>query len=133
MAKVHLSISGSHTDGAGETVPIQMTASGEYREMGEKKYLTYPETDEEGKKIGTVTLKIEPKQVTMIKHGEVSAHLRFIPNETVPGQYQTPYGTIGLEVSTKMLTVGETKICFEYCLENDGEPLSAHKLEITWE
>jgi len=132
---VSVLISGRQSGTENGAEEIRTEADGHYCLRGGIHYVQYEENPE-GVDVPTSTLlKIEPERLTMTKKGPLRARMEFVPDKRTTSQYQTPYGTLSLEVFTRKLAVdaGEGRLCafVQYRLETDGVCLSENELEIT--
>ncbi|WP_058485872.1 DUF1934 domain-containing protein [Defluviitalea phaphyphila] len=128
---------------------IEMVASGKYYEKNGKKYITYKERLNSESEDTTTTIKIDGKQVSIIRFGSINFTMTFELNKKYTTYYDTIEGALLISVFTKHINIdlkdGEGKIDIVYSLEmnhvsmginsfnikiytsNEGENIPLHK------
>lgn len=88
------------------TTDAHPTMSGTYRGQlyltgGESYILRYEEG--EAKQTVQTTVKIQPSEVKLIRHGFQKMNHRFVPGKTTQSVYQTPFANMAMETETTEL------------------------------
>ncbi|WP_162463361.1 DUF1934 domain-containing protein [Paenibacillus psychroresistens] len=84
---------------------IEQTFNAELYVKGDHSYYRYNETDENmGRTI--TTLKVEPGQIRIIRHGDVQSEQSFALQSHRSFSYQTPQGRLELTTFTHAINVG---------------------------
>ncbi len=101
-------ISGLPSDGENSEM-IELMCPGEYHFRDGKHYITYQETsDEQGNRPDThCILKISRDAVEIIKRGDITTHMFFIPGSPNVTVYTTPFGQFDIETNVTSLEVVE--------------------------
>lgn len=106
----------------GETDCIRENGTGSLRVKDGKHYVMY-KTD-----TATVMIRLEGDSANVKRTGESSSDMSYIAGKTTHFEYNTPYGTMHMEVFTKRLeyelnaTGGVIKLQYELCdIENNME------------
>ncbi|GAB6137270.1 YwiB family protein [Halanaerobaculum tunisiense] len=100
--EVAIKVNGRQKNDGTET-EIKREAQGKFYNKQGTYYLRY---EGEGDLAGvTTTLKIKDRRVTLIRQGAVRTKQEFIPQARTSFDYQTPYGTLQLEVEVEELEV----------------------------
>ncbi|MBQ6537600.1 MAG: DUF1934 domain-containing protein [Eubacterium sp.] len=105
--EVRIKISSKHDYGMGEMTPIEVVSLGElYHDEDGFDCLTYEEVVDEDEN-GTVqvvnnTLRIGETQVELIKGGDASSHMVFVPNQKTISYLPSPAGELEIGVHTAM-------------------------------
>jgi len=130
--KVQVTVTGTQFDIEDST--ITTVSEGEYFLKGDKHYVLYQETDEDGHRVKN-TLKISRERVEMLKKGSFNTHMVFDVGKKNVMPYQTPFGNLQMGVSTGQLHVLEREDIIQaeifYALEMNDEHLSDCRIEIT--
>ena len=72
----------------------------------------------------------------MLRSGGTRGRLRFLPGESLPGGYETPWGTLDFEVYTFGVRVtqsesgGSAELCYE--LRSGGQAEGVTRMELDW-
>lgn len=116
--------------------PISVTTPGEFYERNNCYYAVYKETEISGMKGTTTTLKIKPDKFSMIRTGTTSTKMEFEKNKQTFSMYNTPYGTLELEINTKDLQVsvddsgGKVHVQYELSISRQDRQLTDLEVEI---
>lgn len=133
--EVTVRVTSVQTDADGNRETVEQTAIGQYIEKNGKAYLSYAEESETGTS-GKVTLKMEPKEVLMLRHGAYPTRLAFRTGEVNPGIYHTPYGKLNIATHTHRMEYSaglSGRIQAEYTLLMEDSPVMRTALRVTWE
>ena len=126
---VSITIHSTQRDADNTCETVTQTALGEYRMQNGKAYLSYDE-----KENGKVTLKIEPDEITMLRHGAYPTRLTFRKGEMYPGMYHTPYGKLNIATETHdFCVVDGSSVHIVYTLWMEENPLLHTTLRVSWE
>ncbi len=107
-----------------EEAPIEVINFGQYYKKGDKHYLLYEETQENG----TATkcrIKVSKKEMELQKRDRSNTRLLFLPGEEYLTSYETPYGSLLVGVNTHSMELYEEddflRTTLKYGLELNGE------------
>ena len=107
-----------------EEAPIEVINFGQYYKKGDKHYLLYEETDENGKST-KCRIKVSEKELELQKRDRSNTRLLFLPGEQYLTNYETPYGSLLVGVNTRSLELYEEeeflRATLKYGLELNGE------------
>lgn len=107
-----------------EEAPIEVINFGQYYKKGDKHYLLYEETDENGKAT-RCRIKVSEKELELQKRDRSNTRLLFLPGEEYLTGYETPYGSLLVGVNTHSLELYEEedflRATLKYGLELNGE------------
>ncbi len=107
-----------------EEAPIEVINFGQYYKKGNKHYLLYEETDENGK-VTKCRIKVSEKELELQKRDRSNTRLLFLPGEEYMTGYETPYGSLLVGVNTRSLELYEEeeflRATLKYGLELNGE------------
>ncbi|OEH85391.1 hypothetical protein BHU72_04695 [Desulfuribacillus stibiiarsenatis] len=97
-------------------------------------YIQYNDTEQENEEVKTI-IKIDGQEITILKYGFVKSKQKFMKGVPYQSIYETPYGTLPLEVDTKDINVqflskDDGFIQIDYVLDVAGERLGSRKLDI---
>ncbi len=90
---------------------------GTYLDRGEKKYLSYKRTTEDGSV--DCLLTIGAGRMTMSQTGSLKSKLEFIPGQTTKNTYSTPMGNMTIPVFTRGLSVHDKKETIDIMIDYD--------------
>jgi uncharacterized beta-barrel protein YwiB (DUF1934 family) len=112
---------------------IEQTFKAELYVKGDKGYYRYNETDENmGRTI--TTLKVEPRQIRIIRHGDIQSEQTFALQSHKTFYYQTPQGRLELTTYTHEINVNLTdqvgKISWSYDLFVGSELSGTYSLTV---
>lgn len=116
--------------------PISVTTPGEFYERNNCYYAVYKETEISGMKGTTTTLKIKPDKFSMLRNGTTSTKMEFEKGKQTFSMYNTPYGTLELEINTKDLQVlmddsgGKVHVKYELSISRQDRQLTDLEVEI---
>lgn len=114
----------------GEDDNFELTTAGKYVKQGGKYYVSYEGSEITGYDKTTTTLKIKDNNVSMIRFGGGggASQMVFEPNKQYTGIYQTPHGSLSIDVYTNHMRVdvddngGEVEL--DYFIQlNNTEPV----------
>jgi len=107
-----------------EEAPIEVINFGQYYKKGEKHYLLYEETEENGTSI-KCRIKVSEKELELQKRDRANTRLLFLPGEEYLTNYETPFGSLLVGVNTYSLELFEEedflRATLKYGLEINGE------------
>jgi uncharacterized beta-barrel protein YwiB (DUF1934 family) len=113
---------------------IEQNLQAELYVKGTHLYYRYKETDENMGNT-TTTLKVEPEQIRIIRHGDMQSEQTFVLLGNRAGFYQTPQGKLDLATFTHTLAVNLTNyvgtISWSYDLYVSGELSGTYFLTAT--
>lgn len=89
----------------GEESTYELTTMGNYTKKGDKYYISYEGSEITGYENSRTTLKIKADYVSMIRFGKASAQMVFEKGSKYSGFYNTPFGGLSVDVTTKDLKV----------------------------
>lgn len=116
--------------------PISVTTPGEFYERNNCYYAVYKETEISGMKGTTTTLKIKPDKFSMLRTGTTSTKMEFEKGKQTFSMYNTPYGTLELEINTKDLQIsvddsgGKVHVQYELSISRQERQLTDLEVEI---
>jgi uncharacterized beta-barrel protein YwiB (DUF1934 family) len=87
-----------------EDQQIEQQFKADLYEKGDQSYYRYHETDENMGRTVT-TLKVEPQQLRIFRHGDIQSEQTFALRSHRTGFYQTPQGKLELTVFTHEISV----------------------------
>ena len=96
--EVKIQIKGIQRNEEAEEI-IETAAFGEFDKIDENYYLKYEELSEDGE-ITKTLIKLQDKNIEVIKRGSIESKMVFIPNTMTKTEYSTCYGMIAMAVST---------------------------------
>ncbi|PJI09130.1 MULTISPECIES: DUF1934 domain-containing protein [Clostridium] len=108
----------------GEDKPISVVTPGNFYERNNCYYAVYKETEISGMEGTTTTLKIKSDKLSIIRMGTTSTKMEFEKDKKHYSMYNTPYGTMELEINTKEMKIdvgeegGTVKIKYDLKLIN---------------
>ena len=107
-----------------EEAPIEVISFGQYYKKGEKHYLLYEETEENGRAT-KCRIKFSEKELELQKRDRSGTRLLFLPGEEYLTNYDTPYGSLLVGVITHSLELyeeeGFLRATLRYGLEINSE------------
>lgn len=114
----------------GEEDGYELTTVGKYTKQNGKYFASYEGSEITGHENTTTTLKIKDDFVSMVRLGKNSpvSQMVFQQRKQYRGIYNTPYGTMTVDVYTKDMTVDVNddggEINLDYLVQlNDSEPV----------
>ena len=104
MKEIMLKIIGKQvTSDAEEEQQLEFVTEGKYYEKGGSVYLLYDESEFSGMEGCTTSLKITGENITMKRFGEsigLDTEIEFEKGKRFKGYYDTPFGSVEMEVLT---------------------------------
>lgn len=119
-----------------EQQAYELTVFGRYQKTESASFLRYEEVLEEG--TVTTTVKITAEGALILRSGAVKMRMTFRKNQTMPGSYQSPYGTMQAEAITKQLEhsfhlhTNEGNLNLLYDLNIQGTKAGTYHLKISY-
>lgn len=114
--------------------PISVTTPGEFYEKNNCYYAIYKETEISGMEGTTTTLKIKSDKFSILRRGTTSTKMEFEKGKKTFSLYNTPYGTLELEINTKDLQIVMNdkggKVCVQYELNISRQAHQLTNLEV---
>ncbi|WIF96011.1 DUF1934 domain-containing protein [Caminicella sporogenes] len=103
MKNIILKIEGKQRPSGGEEDTIEFITEGRYYNKNNAKYIVYEESDISGMEGCITTLKIIDDKIIMKRFGKASSELIFEKGKRYVSNYNTPYGSLKMEILTKEL------------------------------
>lgn len=116
--------------------PISVTTPGEFYRRNDCYYAVYKETEISGMEGTTTTLKIKPDKFSILRMGTTSTKMEFQKDKKTFSLYDTPYGTLELEINTKQLQIdindkgGKVSVKYELNISKQSKQLTNLQIEI---
>jgi len=130
---VQLTICSEQISPEGESDSHEQVLQAQFFERNGSSFLLYEEALEDGQALQS-HLKWKNKRVELVRKGALEAYMVFEETLRHRTEYQTPYGSLMLDVCTYKLKVEEKEdeiaICIEYFLEMGGEIFSRCRIKI---
>lgn len=95
----------SSIQGSKEDDSIQVVTPGNFYLKDNVYYAVYEETEISGMEGTTTTLKISPNELILLREGTTNANMHFVNGKNNLSMYDTPYGTLKMEVITKEIAI----------------------------
>lgn len=105
--QVLLSITGLQFSEEDAPEPVEIYTMAEYYFRNGTHYLLYEEPVEDSSQMMKATLKIRKKCVEIMKKGPLQVHLIFEQGKNHVCQYDTPFGSIPVDIRTKEVWMEE--------------------------
>lgn len=126
---VIIRISGVHMEEGGENPePVEVICPGTYYEKNRKHYILYEEVQPGESAITRNTVKVWEGHYEVVKHGMTNTHLIFEDGKEHTTLYETPFGSLSMDVYTDRVLFetaeDEFKIQVEYELKVNGEKIA---------
>lgn len=126
---VIIRISGVHMEDNSENPePVEVICPGTYYKKQDKHYILYDEVQPGETSITKNTVKVSQGHYEVIKHGLTNTHLIFEEGKDHTTLYETPYGSLSMDVYTDRVLFEEMeeefKIQVEYELKVNGDKLA---------
>jgi len=141
MKDVTLKITGKHIHENVEEEQLELVTEGKLYQRGDNIYLTYDESEFSGMEGCRTRLTLSDNIVRMTRHGSavgIDTEIRFEKGKRYNGFYDTPYGTVEMEVLTNELknTVsaekgGEVEIDYSISLKGLTEGRSRLNIQVS--
>ncbi|WP_027400304.1 DUF1934 domain-containing protein [Anaerovorax odorimutans] len=106
MKDIMLKITGKQMSGDSEEDKLEFITEGKYYEKGESIYLLYDESEFSGMEGCTTSLKITGDIIKMKRFGtniKLDTEIEFEKGKRFKGYYDTPYGSVEMEVLTNSI------------------------------
>lgn len=103
---VIISLTGLQYAAEEEDAPIEVINFGRYYKKGEKHYLLYEDTSENDASV-KCRIKVSKEELELQKDDRLNTRLLFVPGEEYFTNYETPYGSLLVGVSTRSLELLE--------------------------
>lgn len=84
---------------------IQVVTPGKFYKKNKCYYVIYKETEISGMEGTTTTFKIEDNKFSLVRIGTTSAKIQFEQDMKNVSMYNTPYGTMEVEIKTNKLDI----------------------------
>lgn len=97
---VHITVTGVSLDESGQETATELTTRGQYFEKDDSRFLLYEEQDPDSGAVVRSTLKIKNHTVELSKSGAVRSRMIFETGKTHRTSYDTPYGSLLLDICT---------------------------------
>ncbi len=116
---------------------IEMVTIGQYFEKNGKTYVKYDDTSLDEQQVTATTLKIEPHQVTILRHGATNTQMIFEQDKEHYTPYETPFGLFELIVRTTSIDLdveeGLISLIVDYTMDinHTGAVASQFVVEVT--
>ena len=88
-----------------ETETTEVVYPGKFIDRGEKKYISYKRSTEDGEV--DCLLSYSKGQMAMSQQGGVRSKMEFVPGKTTSNAYMTPLGNMNLPVYTRGFSIDE--------------------------
>ena len=130
---VDIEIIGSHLR-LDDSEPISVNISGNHYIDGNVHKITYVEEAPGFDEIILNTIIVKKNRIEIIKEGVVNSRMIFANNCSFKTSYSTPFGTLAMEMETKLLLIDmsdeEINVYVEYVLYMDRSKASNSKMRI---
>ncbi|MFD3158276.1 DUF1934 domain-containing protein [Haloimpatiens sp. FM7330] len=117
-----------------EKEKVEVVTPGKFYKKEDSYFAVYDETEISGMEGTTTTLKISPEKLCLIRMGTTSTKMNFKKKYKDIILYNTPYGTLELEVETKDIDINMDEygghVYVNYNLGVIGEKVQNTSLEI---
>lgn len=127
-------ISISSIQGTQKEEPVSVVTPGTFYIKNNEYYAVYEETEISGMEGTTTTLKIKPEEFVLLRSGTTNAKMHFSNNMENTSLYDTPYGTLQLELKTKEMKIDIDEnggsVFVKYDMKVSGQKLPPTYLDI---
>ena len=106
-----------------EDEKVEVVTPGSFSKKGDDFYAIYDETEISGMEGTTTTLKIADNKFSIIRMGSTNAEMEFQKSKSNVSLYDTPYGTLEVNINTRDLNINVD--------ENGGEVYVRYNLSIS--
>jgi uncharacterized beta-barrel protein YwiB (DUF1934 family) len=119
-----------------DTETYEFITFGRYQQTDTASFLRYEEEMEIGKV--STTIKLSSDGALILRSGAMNMRMTFRQQQTMPGTYQTPYGTMQTEAHTQQLSffsqpeITEGLVELIYDLTIQGSLAGTYHLNITY-
>lgn len=136
--EVFIRIHGMHMEEGDETPdPVEVICPGTYYKKKDWHYILYEEVQPGEKVVTRNTIKVKEGYYEVIKRGQANTHLIFEKGKSHTTFYETPYGSLFVEVETNQIffeeTEGQLNIQVDYELKANGDKLADCTIHMTVE
>lgn len=120
-----------------EKETYELITFGQYIPKTNSTFLRYEEYIEENKV--KTTVKVSGQEGSILRKGSINMRLPFLENQTLTGNYETPFGTLQMETTTQKInhTFDQDKqkgnIDLVYDLSIQGSYAGTYNLQISFE
>lgn len=118
----------------GKPEPVEVISRGTYAKRNGKHYIIYDEVQGDMDQIIKNTIKIKDDCYEVIKGGPIRTHLCFEKGKSHSSFYETPYGSLVLQVNTQEISLEEKEeelnVQVAYELEVNYEKLADCRIEM---
>ena len=132
---VLLSISGTHTPWGEEPEVVELTTAGKLITLANGFDVIYEESELTGLDGTRTTVKLDGKNVTMIRTGTYPSEMLFSENQRHVGLYHTVGGAMTISTHTSKVDnrIGEEggSLVIDYSIEIDNNFAGEHHFEMT--
>lgn len=135
--KVNLHTKAVQTDGSGGQDKIEFFAEATYVIKNGVRYISYKETELSGMEGTSTTLRITEDTLSILRFGTYTSKLEFKQGEEYLTYYQTPYGTLEMNIKTELLNIDmqpeeASSIHLKYSLESEGQEALVNEIHISF-
>ncbi len=135
---VFVRIQGLHVEEEGENPePVEVICPGTYYKKNDKHYVMYDEVHPEENKVTKNTVKIYDGTYEVIKKGLTNTHLFFQEGKTHTTMYETPFGSLVLDVFTNRISFeekdNEIKVLVDYELKVNDRKIADCSIDMNVE
>lgn len=114
---------------------IELITEGKYYKKGNNYYIFYDESEISGMKGNSTAIKIEPEKIVMTRFGNNSTKMIFEKDLSHTAEYETPYGDILLNITSKKVRADFSEIGGElyikYLLGAENQLLSTNEIRVS--
>lgn len=139
MKEIMLKIVGKQIMADFEEEQLELITEGRYYEKGDSVYLVYDESEFSGMEGCTTSLKITGDKIKMKRYGQligVDTEIEFEKGKRFKGHYDTPFGSVEMEVLTNdivnniQVSEGKGSLNIDYHISLRGLTEGRSKLDI---
>ncbi|MDD3242631.1 MAG: DUF1934 domain-containing protein [Eubacteriales bacterium] len=136
MEQVMVSIVGEQTDPNGEVNRLEMMSEGRIYEKDGVHYVEYDEQEELGPGQMHTQLSVNGEMVSLLRRGERTTHMVFVPGKKSYNTYETPIGPMEMSIFPTLVRVEmndqEGEIELDYQLELGGHFVGTNLLSLVY-
>lgn len=137
MDSVRISITARQKASDGHVENVQQNVRGNYFYKGGKHYLRYQDKKLDKHNPVSTTIKISDTEWVILRRGSVSTEQRFVLNQEVKSNYQTPYGVMELLAFTHELSADITdetgRAKLRYTMSANEAEVGEYEIEIKFQ
>lgn len=134
IRNAELVISGLQLDEMEQDIGSRSAIKAEYYERNGSHYLLYEEQPEGFESVSKCRMKIKENCLELVRQGDIRTQMIFEGGKVHQMDYQTPFGSLTMEIDTKTVDVRmEQKalhVTVEYSLVTWGDNISDRRIEI---